>query len=205
MRTAYALVRHEARLLASLALWIARRTHGTAGGRGFGYTRGQGAVMAGFAFVCVIETLTMSVLLRDWPSVHRVVLVLDVYTVVLIVALHAASVVRPHVLEADAVRVRNGVRLDLRIPLERIATVRRETRSTHDGADTAALNIAVGAQTTVTLDLTGPVTHVGLLGRRREVTTVRLHADEADHLVGALKGALTRARTAPVPLPDPPG
>jgi hypothetical protein len=200
MRTAYALARHEVRLLASLWLWVARRSHGTGAGRGFGYARGQGATTAGFAFVCVIETFTMSVLLRDWPTAHRVVLVLDVYTVVLVVALHAASVVRPHVLTADALRVRHGVRVDLRIPLERITAVRRETRSTHQHTDTRELNIAVGSQTSVTVELAGPLAHVTLLGRRREVSVVRLHADEADHLVRALR----QARTAPSPLPDPP-
>ncbi|MFC8515648.1 hypothetical protein [Streptomyces sp. NPDC057257] len=109
MRTAYLLMRHELRLLASLLMWLTRRTHGIGGGRGFGYAHGQGAVMSGFAFVCVVETVTMSVLLRGYPAVHRVVLVLDAYTVVFIVALHAASVVRPHVLDAGSLRIRRAV------------------------------------------------------------------------------------------------
>ncbi|WP_073951877.1 hypothetical protein [Streptomyces kebangsaanensis] len=194
MRAALTLVRHEARLMASLALWIARRTHGTGGGgRAFGYARGQGPVMAGLAFVCVIETLMMSVLLRNWPTAHAVVLFLDVYTVVLVVALHAASVVRPHVLGADGLRIRYGVHVDLRVPLERIASVRRELRTTHERAD-GELNVPVASRTSLTLELTAPVEHVTLLGRRRPVRVVRLHAEDAGALVDALT-APTRART----------
>lgn len=195
MRTVSALVRHEARLLAGLGLWVARRTHGTGGGgRAFGYARGQGPVMAGLAFVCAIETLAMSVLLRNWPTAHAVMLFLDVYTVVLVVALHAASVVRPHVLDADGLRVRYGVHVDLRVPLERIASVRRELRSTHERAD-GELNVPVASRTSLTLELTAPVEHVTLLGRRRPVRVVRLHAEDAGALVSALTApaAPTRA------------
>ncbi|MGW2520814.1 hypothetical protein ACWC09_28130 [Streptomyces sp. NPDC001617] len=191
MRTAYVLVRHELRLLASLALWLARRTHGTDGGRTFGYARGQGAMMFGFAFVCVVETLTMSVLLRDYPAAHRTLLVLDVYTVVFVVGLHAASVVRPHVLTPDTLRIRRAVHVDLRIPLDLIATVRRELRTTHERAD-GRLDLPMGARTTVTLELTEPVPHFTFLGRRREVGVIRFHADDADSLVDAI----TRVRTA---------
>lgn len=129
MKTAHVLVRHEARLFASLALWVVRRTHGTQGKEPFGYARGQGPMMFAFAFVCVVETLTMSVLLRDLPAVHRIVLALDVYGIVLVVALHAASVVRPHVLDGDSLRIRRAAQVDLRIPLSHIADVRRSCAS----------------------------------------------------------------------------
>ncbi|MFI7399671.1 hypothetical protein ACIBW9_04135 [Streptomyces sp. NPDC049541] len=189
-------------------MWVTRRTHGADGGRVFGYARGQGAMMFGFAFVCLVETLTMSVLLRDYPTVHQVVFVLDVYTLVFVVGVHAASVVRPHVLGPDVLRIRRAVHVDLRIPVDRIATVRRELRTTHVRAD-GELDIPVGAQTTVTLELTEPVDHFGFLGRRRDIRLVRFHADDADILVQALGQALlpavTRARNAPSTMPDPPG
>lgn len=207
MRLAYTLARHEVRLMASLLMWAARRRHGVGGGRAFGYARGQGAVMAGFAFVCVVETFTMSVLLRDWPTAHAVVLVLDVYTIVFVVGLYAAWQVRPHVLDGDALRVRHAAHVDVRIPLDRIAAVRHETRTTHERAD-GELNVPVGSQTSVTLELTEPVPHVTFLGRRREVDVVRLHADDARDLVQAVQArvqAAARARSAPSPLSDRPG
>ncbi|WP_399185409.1 hypothetical protein [Streptomyces sp. TLI_185] len=184
-------------------MWVARRTHGADGGRVFGYARGQGAVMFGFAFVCLVETLTMSVLLRDYPAVHRCVLVLDVYTIVFVAGVHAASVVRPHVLGPDVLRIRRAVHVDLRIPVDRISTVRRELRTTHERAD-GALDIPVGAQTTVTLELAEPVAHFTFLGRRRDIHLVRFHADDTDTLVREIRAALTQARSAPSPLPGRP-
>ncbi|MFI1416724.1 hypothetical protein ACH4VX_01820 [Streptomyces sp. NPDC020731] len=185
VRVARALARHELRLMMSLWLWVARRRHGVGGGTAFGYARGQAALMYGFTFVCVVETVALSVLLGDWPTVHAVVLFLDVYTVVFVVALHAASVVRPHVVDAGVLRVRRAVHVDLRIPVERIASVRRELRMTHEPAD-GELDLAVGSQTTVTIELTEPVTHVTFLGRRHDVRVVRFHADDSDGLVRAL-------------------
>ncbi|MCD9872730.1 hypothetical protein [Streptomyces guryensis] len=208
MRTAYVLVRHELRLLTSLAMWVARRTHGADGGRVFGYARGQGAVVFGIAFVCLVETLTMSVLLRDYPAVHQGVLVLDVYTIVFVVGVHAASVVRPHVLGADVLRIRRAVHVDLRIPVDRIASVRRELRTTHTRAP-GELDVAVGARTTVTLELAEPVAHFTFLGRRHEIRLVRFHADDADSLVQTLvqvlAPAVTQVRSAPWPMQDRPG
>ncbi|MFF5402639.1 hypothetical protein ACFY8K_12200 [Streptomyces misionensis] len=188
MRAVHRLVLHEARVFGSLALWMGRRSQGTAGGRAFGYARGQGSTLLGLAFVCVIETVGVAAMLRDWPAAHHVMLVLDVYTVLLVLGLHAAGVVRPHVLTGDALRVRYGVRVDVRIPLGAIGAVRRETRMTHAYA-AGELDLPVGSQTSVTLELAEPVPYVTLLGRRKEVRVVRLHADDP----GTLVRALTRA------------
>ncbi|MFG2131566.1 hypothetical protein ACGFNV_27630 [Streptomyces sp. NPDC048751] len=212
MRVGYVLLRHELRLFAGLALWVARRRHGVGGGRAFGYARGQGAVMFGLAFVCVVETFTMSVLLRDWPTVHAVVLFLDVYTVLFVVGLHAGSVVRPHVLDDGALRVRCGGHVDVRVPLANVASVRRELRISHSRTD-GELDVAVGSQTSLTLELAEPVPHLTFLGRRRDVRLIRLHADDADELVRALRDALphalphalTQARSEPSPLSGRPG
>ncbi|MFE5815116.1 hypothetical protein [Streptomyces sp. NPDC056479] len=199
MRTALTLLRHELRLVASLWLWAARRRHGLGDGTGFGYARGQGTMMLGFGFVIVIESIMMSVLLRNHPTVQRVWFMVDMYTLVIIIGMHAASVVRPHVLDAGHLRVRRAAHVDLRIPLEKIAQMRRELRTTHERAD-GELNLAIGAQTTVTLELAEPVAHFTFLGRRRDIHLVRFHADDADGLVKAV----TRARSAPSPIPDLP-
>ncbi|MGW3492919.1 hypothetical protein [Streptomyces sp. NPDC001020] len=200
VRTVRALLRHEFRALASIALWAARRTHGLRGGRPFGYARGQGALLFGLGFVCVVETAGLAVLLRGRPVVHGMVLVVDVYAVLMVVGLHAASVTRPHVLTPTVLRLRQAAQVDLSVPLERIASVRRELRTTHGRAD-GELDMPVGAQTSVTLELTEPVTHVTLLGRRRPVGVVRFQADDADGFVRAL----AQARTASAPLADQPG
>jgi hypothetical protein len=171
VRTARTLAAHELRLLTSLLRWLVRRPHGVGEGRAFGYARGQGAMTIGLGFVCVVETVTMSLLLRGFPTAHAVFLLLDVYTLFVVAGLHAASVTRPHVL-----------------------TDKRD----------GELALEVGSQTSVTLELTEPVDHLTLFGRRRSVRVVRFHVDDADQLVGLVR-EFTRVRTSPSPFPAPPG
>ncbi|MFK4064321.1 hypothetical protein [Streptomyces sp. NPDC029674] len=191
---------HELRVLGSLFMWVTRRRHGVrpaAGDRAFGHARGQAATMYGLTFVCVVEAFGMSVLLRDHPTAHTVALVVDVYGVLLMLGIHAASVTRPHVLSPDALRVRQGAHRDLRIPLALITAVRAERLFTHEAAD-GVLDLPVASTTSLTLELGRPVTDVGFLGKRREVTKVRLHADDPDRLLAALRERLA------APAPDHP-
>ncbi|XIE78321.1 hypothetical protein AB6O49_09470 [Streptomyces sp. SBR177] len=203
------LVAHELRLLASLGRWAARRPDrgGPETVAAFPHARDQAALMYGFAFVCVVETVGMSYLLAAWPAVHAVVLVLDVYTVLFVLGLHAASATRPHLLTADALRVRQAGHVDVRVPLERIAAVRQESLFTHEKRD-GELNLAVGSRTSLTVELDRPVDAPRLLGAARPVRVLRLHADDPRALHAALTAALaalTPARTAPSPVPGPPG
>ncbi|BBC36863.1 hypothetical protein SGFS_081570 [Streptomyces graminofaciens] len=203
VRTARTLAAHELRLLTSLLRWLVRRPHGVGEGRAFGYARGQGAMTIGLGFVCVVETVTMSLLLRGFPTAHAVFLLLDVYTLFVVVGLHAASVTRPHVLTDTALRLRRFASVDLRVPLTAVAEVRRELRTTHGKRD-GELALEVGSQTSVTLELTEPVDHLTFFGRRRSVRVVRFHVDDADQLVGLVR-EFTRVRTSPSPFPAPPG
>ncbi|WP_137989580.1 hypothetical protein [Streptomyces vilmorinianum] len=187
------LIGHEMRLMASLGLWVARRRHGVrAGATAFPHARDQAALMYGFAFVCLVETVAMSYLLAGLPIVHAIVLVLDVYTVLFVLGLHAASVTRPHVLTPGTLRLRQAAHVDLRIPLEKIAAVRHELRFSHEKAD-GELNLAVGAQTSLTIELTEPVDAPRLLGAPRPVRIVRCHADDARALHRALARAVADA------------
>ncbi|MEV4947547.1 hypothetical protein [Streptomyces sp. NPDC053755] len=192
---------HELRLMVSLGLWTARRRHGVpAGARAFPHARDQAALLYGFAFVCLVETVGMSYLLVDWPVAHAVVLVLDVYTVLFVLGLHAASVTRPHVLAPGVLRLRQAAHVDLTISLENIAAVRHELLFSHAKTD-GELNLAVGSQTSLTFELTEPVDVPRFLGAPRQVRVVRCHADDAR----AFLEAVTRARTAPSPSRDRPG
>ncbi|WP_225805352.1 hypothetical protein [Streptomyces sp. NK15101] len=193
------LIGHELRLMASLGRRVARRPHGVAGADGvFPHARDQAALMYGFAFVCLVETVGMSYLLAEWPLVHAVFLVLDVYTVLFVLGLHAASVTRPHTLTGNVLRLRQAAHVDVSVPVDRIAAVRRELCFSHGKAE-GELNLAVGSQTSVTIELTEPVDAPRLLGAPRPVRLIRLHADDPE----ALYDALRRARTAPSPSPGP--
>ncbi|MGW2561774.1 hypothetical protein ACWCXB_21475 [Streptomyces sp. NPDC001514] len=192
---------HELRIMWSVVLWVTRRRDGVGpGDQAFGHARDRAALLLGFGFVCVVESVGMSYLLSSWPIVHAIVLVLDVYTVLFVIGVYAASVTRPHTLSADTLRLRQAAHVDVRIPLERIASVSYELLFTHEKKEDGVLNLAVASQTSLTLELSEPVTAVGLLGRERQVRTVRLHADDSR----ALLHALTQARTALSPPPGQP-
>ncbi|MGW1227605.1 hypothetical protein [Streptomyces sp. NPDC002530] len=193
------LVVHELRALHSLGLWVLRRRHAVPEtALAVPYTGPQTAMMYGFLFVSVVETVMLA-LLVPWPVVHRILLVVDVYGMVLVLALHAACVTRPHVVEADGgLRLRYGALFDLRIPAASVAAARVDRRfpggrSVALGAD-GALDVAVGGQTTVTVELTGPLGFVRPLGGRGTAGAVRFHADDPRAVVAALTRGRTRAR-----------
>ncbi|WP_416965911.1 hypothetical protein [Streptomyces sp. Agncl-13] len=191
-------IAHEARIMASLVRWIARRPHGVGEADAvFPHARDQAAMMYGLTFVCVAETVALSFLLARWPVVHGVLLVVDVYTVLFVLGMHAAAATRPHVLSGGVLRVRQAAHVDIRVPVTRIASVRREALFTHAKKD-GELNLPIGSQTSLTLELTEPVDAPKLLGAPRLVQVIRLHADDPK----SLYDAVTWARTASAPTPQ---
>lgn len=196
--TARRLLVNEARGLTSLVRWVARRPHGLReGDLAAAYTGPQTAMMYGLLFVSVVETVALAMLV-PWPLVHMILLVLDVYGVLMVLALHAACVTRPHVVGADgSLRVRWGALFDLRIGSGQITAVRVERRYP-DGSlikidePGGTLDLIVGGQTTVRVELAGPVGFVRPMGGRGTATAVRFHADDP----AALVARLTQVRKA---------
>lgn len=178
--------------MTSLGLWVARRRHGVGEGDvAVGYARAQAPTAYGLVFVFAVETVGVSFMLADYPVAHLIMLLLDLYTVFLVLGLHAAAVTRPHVVGPGGLRVRRGAGLDLWIPLDRIASARYDLRFPDaNKSEDGVLEVAVASQTSITVELTRPVTAVSLLGRRTEVRTVRCHADEPRAAVAALKKLL---------------
>ncbi|CAM5424726.1 hypothetical protein SAVIM338S_02370 [Streptomyces avidinii] len=190
------LLLHELRAGRSLGRWVARRPpHGVrAGDHAAPYTGPQTAMMYGLVFVSLIETVALAVLI-PWPAVHRVVLVLDVYGVLLMLALHAACVTRPHVVRPDGtLRIRYGALFDLTVPPDAVSSVRVDRRYPEGRLVTVSedgvLDLIVGSQTTVTVELARPLAFRRALGARGEARVLRFHADEPRELVAALVSAL---------------
>ncbi|MCM9079265.1 hypothetical protein L1606_14430 [Streptomyces spororaveus] len=186
------LVLHELRATAALGRWVVRRRHGVRpGDLAAPYTGPQTAMMYGMLFVSVIETVGLAVLI-PWPAVHRVVLVLDVYGILLVLALHAACVTRPHVVRPDgSLRIRYGALFDLVVPADAVASARVDRRYPEGRlvtlSEDGVLDLVVGSQTTVTLELNRPLAFTRPLGATGEARTVRFHADDPRTLVTALR------------------
>ena len=196
----YRLTRHELVLTTSLLRWLTRRPpHGVrpaAGDTPVAYARGQTAVFLVFFFVSVVETVALAFLI-PWPLVHRVLLVLGLWGCYFVVALHASCVVRPHVIGPDgSVLLRYGALLRVAVPADRIAAVRLDRRFPGGGlvrvGDDEVLDLAVGSQTNVTVELAEPVTFTRPLGRRARARVLRFYADDPDAAVAALRTAGTR-------------
>ncbi|MFJ1751832.1 hypothetical protein [Kitasatospora sp. NPDC088134] len=183
-------VTHELRLMAGLVRWAGRRRHGVEGADAvFPHGRDQAALTYGFTFVCVAETTAVSFLLADWPVIHAVMLVVDIYTVLFVLGIHAASITRPHVLADGSLRIRQGAHTDILVPLDQITTIRRETLFTHEKKD-GEINLAIGSQTSLTLHLREPVNAPKFLGAPHHVTVIRMHADDPKALYGTVVRAL---------------
>ncbi|MEU6341438.1 hypothetical protein ABZ883_10890 [Streptomyces sp. NPDC046977] len=186
------LARHELALAAGLLRWITRRPrHGVGkGDTAVPYSGAQAATMYGFLFVSVVETVLLALII-PWPAVHAVTLVLDLWGCFFVLALHAACVVRPHVVGADgSLRVRYGALVDIRVPADRIATARVDRRFP-DGrlltlAGDGTADLVVGGQTTVTVELTEPVAFLRPLGAPARARVLRFHADDPRAAVAAL-------------------
>ncbi|MFE3996789.1 hypothetical protein ACFXPW_34645 [Streptomyces goshikiensis] len=187
------LVAYEVRAAGALGRWVLRRPpHGVgAGDLAARYTEPQTAMMYGLLFVSVIETV-VAALLIPWPAVHRALLVLDVYGVLFVLAMHAACVTRPHVVRADgSLRVRYGLLFDLTVPADAVASVRVERRFPEGRlvalSEDGVLDLIVGGQTTVTLELSRPLSFTRPLGARARARTLRFQVDDPRALVTALR------------------
>jgi len=178
----------------SLALWVARRPHGVPpGATAVSYSRAQTSTMMMFLFAMVVELVGAEILLRRFGApagLRTVILVVDGYTILVVLAVIAACITRPHVISADEVRIRYGAFFDLRVPREQIAKVRHVRNLNEKGMVKVAddrLSVAVSSQTNLIIELTEPITAVRPLGRRVEARTIRLFADDPRAAINALQ------------------
>ncbi|MEV0589853.1 hypothetical protein [Nonomuraea cavernae] len=130
--------------------------------------------MAIFLFAMIVELVGAEILLRAFGApvgLRTVILVVDAYTVLIVLAVIAACVTRPHVVSADEVRIRYGAFFDLRVPREQIARVRHVRNYNENGTvkvEDDRLAVAVASQTNLILELTEPITAVHALRSRPE-------------------------------------
>jgi hypothetical protein len=156
----------ELALYRSLARWVARRPDVPAGATPIGYARLVGPMLWLWIFGSAIEVVVVEVVLRQveagWAEFVQVpLLVLGIWGLVWMLGLMAAYRVRPHLLSADRLRIRNGARTWVDVSLEAVViaqAVEHELpgtiRSVHhqDGV----LLVGVSSRTNLLLVLSGP-------------------------------------------------
>ncbi|TDD90787.1 hypothetical protein [Actinomadura rubrisoli] len=190
----------------SLVLWITRRRHGVPpGATAVSYSRVQTPTMVMFLFAMVVELVVAEVLLRAIGApvgLRAVILVVDAYTLLVVLAVIAACITRPHVISAGEVRIRYGAFFDLRVPHDQIAEVGYIHNFNESGkfqVDDDRLAVAVSSQTNLIIRLSQPITAVRPLGRRAQARTIRFFADDPKAAVHALQ---LRLEPAPQPQTD---
>ncbi|MFI1827025.1 hypothetical protein ACH41E_11360 [Streptomyces sp. NPDC020412] len=185
---------HEVRSVHSIWLWVRRRRHGVgADDHAAGYDSAQAAMMWSWVGLSVVETVALAWLI-PWPLVHAITLYLGLYGMVVMVGILAACVARPHVVGADgSLRLRYGALFDLRIPAEDIVRVRLDRRFPDAQAITpradGSLDLVVGGQTTLSVELAAPIPYARPLGKTGTAHTIRFHADDPQALLAALEKA----------------
>ncbi|HXV94638.1 MAG TPA: hypothetical protein VD813_15140 [Pseudonocardia sp.] len=181
--------RFELGMWRSLARWALRRPAVEPGGTPFAYRGPIVAPLLVFFVLSVVEVVALD-LIVSLPWLRVVLLVLGVWGAVFMLGMLAAVTVRPHVVGPSGLRVRYGTILDVLVPWDAVAAVRRLRRSREGRTlqlDGATLHVLISHETTVVVTLSRPVPVTLPRDRTAEVTELRFHADDAAGLVAAAR------------------
>lgn len=185
----------ELALYRSLGRWIARRPDVPDGATPLRYAQLVGPMLWLWILGSATETVAVELVLRhvdaDWAEAIRLpLLVLGIWGVLWMLGMLASYRVRPHLLEADHLRVRNGARTWVDVPLAALTRARSvehelpgTIRAVHH--EDGLLLVGVSGRTNLELDLGGPTV---LRSSRGEVTADRvgLWVDEPRDVVREL-------------------
>ncbi|MEV5559399.1 hypothetical protein AB0L44_37560 [Nonomuraea wenchangensis] len=177
------------------------------GGIALAYAKNQRPLLLMLLFAVVVQAVALEWMLAASDSssgLRAIVMMADVYQLLFVLALGAASATRPHVVTAEELRIRYGAYFDVRVPRELIASVKISRNYNARGVIAVTdghLTVGVDAQTNLIVNLTAPITVTRPLGRRERITTIRFYADDPGSalrsLTGRLKRVSCRRRRAP--------
>jgi hypothetical protein len=192
-------LRNEARTIACIGKLVRGRRDIAPGGTGIGYVKALMPMLIVFSVVTLIEAALFT--LVDFGFVfHLVLLVLELYSVLLMLGYLAAMVVRPHTVGPRELRVRNGAFLDVAVPLAQVQAVHRRRRNHNDRhlitlAD-GEFRLVLNAETNVEIELREPITVTRPLGKTGTASVLKFYADDPDAAVAAIRVALGESATA---------
>jgi hypothetical protein len=196
-RQARRLIRHafvfEINIYKSLLRWVLRRPSVPPGAAPIGYAQMVTPVLALWIFASAVE-VPVAHLLIPWHGVRIAVLILGVWGLLWMVGFMAGLRSYPHLLDADALRIRNGPMHDIAIPFAAIARVNCRESSLRSSiwvlqpetSDAGVhLNVAVSGQVNVHVALRQPL-RVATRKGPMTITAINLWADEPRQLVARL-------------------
>lgn len=174
----------ELRGYQSIYRFVCRRPKVPVGSVGFSYHQPIFAVLVVIIAVSAVELVVVDLIVRRWPSVRVLLLVLSLWGLVWMFGLLLGMLTRPHAVGPDGVRVRYGAEVDLPFGWGDITSVRRSKRTqqkaakvTVDQNGDATLHMRIGDLTNIELELERP-TRLRLPHGFETVHKVALYVDD---------------------------
>lgn len=186
-RAADAIAFEMAVLAYALLAWR-RQPHAPAGREVFPHhcKSGYGAIVFALMVVTLAEAVPIHILVTRWsPGVAWGLTVLSAYGMLWFLADWRAARLRPHLLDADELQIRAGLRWSVRIPRERIAALHKKLPQGAGPTLRTALPVGAGP---VWLELTEPVTAEGPYGIERRARWIAVAVDDPESFRRALAG-----------------
>lgn len=182
----------ELALYRSLLRWLLRRPDVPTGTTPVGYARLAAPMIWLWIFGSACEVVVLDVILHRWlPELRLPLLVVGIWGLLWMVGLLASYRVRPHLLAGEALRVRNGARTDVAVPLAAVASVRTAehelpgvVKAVHVEDD--LLLVGVSSRTNLELTLREPAT-LALPHGTATVRRVGLWVDEPRDVAALLR------------------
>lgn len=188
----------EPLLYASIWRAVTRRPDVPPGDRGFGFHRPTMPLLLIFIAMTAVELFVLDLVLRRWLVARIVVDVLDTWSLIWMLGVLCALTMRPHLVGADGIHVRDGLGLDVQLPWDDVRAVkpivrRTGTKSPRVGVVDGVREFALRSrgETNVRIDLAEPttvtITSLGAGEQAETVERVRLWADDPEAFVEAAR------------------
>ena len=183
--------RFEAGIWRSLGAWILRRPVVGPGETGHAYFGAMRTNYLIFIGVSAIEIPALHFLI-PWPTARAILVLLGIWGFVWCLGMLASMTRHPHLVTADALRLRYGATVDVPIPWDRIAGLTTHLGFASEGrvvqllgeSDARTLQLAIANQTNLSVRLREPI-EIALPAGRFTIASATFYADHPADLIAS--------------------
>jgi hypothetical protein len=196
------LVVSEARIFVTFGRWLGMRLfHRPA----TGYSYHRDLILIGWAMLFALSAPAEMILLHlliPWAPVRWVLLALEIYGLLWLLAIGVSFGTLRHQIDGRSVRLRLGLLADIHLSRSTItrvtSDVRRTERSLGLEVEDETATLAVNGKTNLVMEVASPVRVRRLFGLSEPVRVIRFHADEPAAFMAALGSAGVVATSEPL-------
>lgn len=186
----------------SILRYITRRHGVPPGGTGFSYHKTSVAPVTLFLVLSLAELIVVDLLVRRWPTVRLVMLILGVWGLIYMFGLLFGMVTRPHVVTSERLQLKQGPETTLSIKWSWVRTVTKRGHSTNgqkshrvtqDLQGRTVINLWASGESNIELELDEPK-HFDLPGHHVEAARVRFYVDDPTAFMDTVRPILRPPR-----------